>query len=359
MTLQASLDLAGMSEDDRAFGLAIHRLGVEGWLKAYLRAQALINQSMRRLEAQGLAAEVALLSQVLKLQALALKATTGSPMQASSSIARDTEQLLRRIEKAYRASVVAALEDATPAFREQLSLEIRADLHDQHLSEMRAVQEQAAAEVQAVREQFELLESAATSAQADASAADRRVRELERELKKAQFDAEKFSARVREQERVPGLEADLAAERAAHAQLRSTVLERDRQTREREATLTRQVSSLSHRAHDLEQQLAATQAALTSAQAAAPAPRPQEPIMSRLSPVQHDAPTPLEAASLCVYLKAQGIPATWSRTTVTHGGQLTDAHVEAWRAGHPSPAAMLAQLRAVARPMYLRFRVAA
>ena len=350
MTLAGHLDFTGLNEDDRAFALTIHRLGVEGWLKAYWRAQALIDQSMRRLEVQGLAPEVALLSQALRLQALALKSTTGTPMQASTSIFRDTEQLLRRIEKAYRASVVAALEDATPAFREQLSLEIRADLHDQHLSEMRAVQEQAAAEVQAVREQFELLESAATSAQADASAADRRVRELERELKKAQFEAEKFRNRVRDQERVPALEAQLAAERAAHAQLRTTADEYAQQTRQREDGLTRQISLLTHRTHDLEQQVAALQAELSAVQAAQSV-APQEPIMSKLSPVEYFPASRLESASLCAYLRAQGIAAHWDSVGVEHGGLLTDAHIEAWRAEYPTPAAMLAQLRAVVRPI--------
>lgn len=59
----------------------------------------------------------------------------------------------------------------------------------------------------------------------------------------------------------------------------------------------------------------------------------------------------LECASLTVYLKAQGIPATWDSVGVDHGGLMTNAHADAWREAYPTPEAMLTQLRAVVRPI--------
>ena len=333
--LKSTLDLSSLDPEQRNHVLAMHRMGLENWLGAYVRTDRLIDQSMKKLALGGLRPEAALLAEALRLQDDGLKAAMHAPLMAPRKIYAATEKLLLSMQAGLRASVAASLNEATPLIREHATAEVRAELQG---------------EMQAVREQFELLESAATAAQADASAAERRMEELERELKKARFDAEKFRARVREQERVPALEAQLAAERAAHAQLRTTADEYAQQTRQREDGLTRQISLLTHRTHDLEQQVAALQAELSAVQAAQSV-APQEPIMSKLPPVEYFPASRLESASLCAYLRAQGIAAHWDSVGVEHGGLLTDAHIEAWRAEYPTPAAMLAQLRAVVRPI--------
>ena len=332
-SLKATLDMATLDTEQRNHLLAMHRMGLDNCLAAYVRTDRLIDQSMKKLALEGLRPEATLLADALRLQDEGLKAAMHSPMNAPRRIHTAVEKLLLNMQAALRATVASALNEATPAIHEHAASDVRAEL--------RGVMD-------AVREQFELLESAATAAQAEASAADRRVHELERELKKAQFEAEKFRSRVRDQARVPALEAELAAEKAAHAQLRTTTIERDRQTRLREDGLERQISLLTHRTHDLEQQLTALHAELSAAQAQ---PAPQEPIMSKLSPVQYVPANSLESASLCAYLRAQGIDAHWTAVGVDHGGHCTDAHVEAWRAEYPTPAAMLAQLRAVVRPI--------
>lgn len=100
------------------------------------------------------------------------------------------------------------------------------------------------------------------------------------------------------------------------------------------ADLNEEIEQLKARIADLEQQT------------------PEVTMPERKLPTEQYFPDgPLESASLCVYLKAQGIPATWDAVGVDHDGHLTDAHVEAWRAAYPTRAAMLAQLRAVVLPM--------
>lgn len=80
------------------------------------------------------------------------------------------------------------------------------------------------------------------------------------------------------------------------------------------------------------------------------AAQPKENPMPEPTPQTPDL-TKLEQMSLCAFLKAQGIPAKVTATGLDHGGQMTDAHVAAWRAEHPDEDAMLRQLRAIVRPI--------
>lgn len=310
VSLRASVEITQLPQEAREVLLAMHRLGVQGWMDAYLRAEKLLSDSVRRLGVKGFAHEAVLVQMAAGLQDDALRAVIQSPLSASTVIETSARLVMTALHEQYLKDVQTMVDKALVPLQQRLREEVAAELQAVHGSELNAV-----------RAQFDMLERAATTAQAEASAAERRVRELEDELQKARFEVSKLSSRVRDGERLPEVEQALKDERAAHQTLRESVIVRERETR----TLTRQVSTLQHDNHALRTQLA-------EAQAAPPSPE-----------TGYRLPRVVDALSFRAWLAAQGIEAHVEGQVCTPA-PLPDAVLREWEAAHPDALSRRQQL---------------
>lgn len=195
------------------------------------------------------------------------------------------------------------------------------------------------------------------------------VEHLEREYNRAIDEAREQGTHAADQAQVELTEqrrlldaasAQLTREREAHARevrrLTGLLESERRATVERDRTVRNDL-------HQLRQDLASARTVIASlnaecerlelalATASAPQPTEEVPPMPLLSPT----PSPqsaLERASLCVFLRDQRQrgDVRWDPAGVFgQGRHIPLADIRAWRAAYPTPAAQLAQLRAVVR----------
>jgi len=268
------------------------------------------------------------------LQSAVVGLLRGGSSMALQGIKQEHERFDRDILLALNGEITVAKEEARRFVEEQ-----RSDL-DRLIVETREALEVEKARLQ---DTHAMALRGTEQAQVEATAARRQVEALQGQLDRITHEKDG------EIERLKGL---LASERAATVERDRTAGNDLEQARKDLRTAQQMIGHLNAECDRLTSETKALSADLEAL--TAPAPLSLEVSPMPTMPARQYPANALETASLCVYLRAHGIPATWTSVGVDHDGRMTDAHAEGWRGAYPTREAMLAQLRAVVLPMLER-----
>lgn len=288
------------------------KINTKQWQRGYVQTLDLIGEmvteAVKTPDIPGVAAQVMI--HLLNLIGYGMTQFCGPVANPRKNVREETSRVLALVGETMTRASERAIKEGLPEVEAAVRDELQVDnlMHAASAAQLEAT---------ATRRELE------TARQKHAQQVDNLNAELKtvrHELSKLQYDTQKAARRA-------------ASDLADMPRLHSLIGDLERQV----LALKREKASLLDQFLTRENELLAQLDELTQPQEAPMYPR-----------IPSNA---LECASLTVYLKAQGIPATWDSVGVDHGGLMTNAHADAWREAYPTPEAMLTQLRAVVRPI--------